>query len=43
MVKFANSKECTGCSACYASCGRGAISMVADAEGFLQPVIDEAK
>ena len=35
--------DCSGCSACYASCGRGAISMVADGEGFLQPVIDEAK
>ena len=40
---LASKKLCTGCSACYASCGRGAISMVADAEGFLQPVIDEAK
>ena len=43
MVKLAGINECTGCTACYASCGRGAISMVADAEGFLQPVIDEAK
>lgn len=43
MVKLADIKDCAGCSACYASCGRSAISMKADAEGFLQPVIDEAK
>ena len=43
MVKLAGINECTGCTACYAACGRGAISMVPDTEGFLQPVIDEAK
>ena len=35
--------ECTGCTACYAVCKRGAISMLPDAEGFLQPVIDDKK
>ena len=34
---------CTGCSACYAVCAKGAILMVSDVEGFLRPVIDSAK
>ena len=40
MVKLATREQCTGCTACSACCPRGAISMVADEEGFLQPVVD---
>lgn len=36
-------KLCTGCSACYAACAKGAISMTPDAEGFSHPIIDSAK
>ncbi len=32
--------DCTGCGACYSICPVDAISMVSDAEGFLQPSID---
>lgn len=38
-----NVKECTGCGACYNSCGRGAITMQQDAEGFLYPLVDMEK
>lgn len=33
---------CTGCAACAVSCERGAITMQADAEGFLHPRINPA-
>jgi len=36
-------QECCGCSACFNSCPAGCISMVPDEEGFLYPVIDEAR
>ena len=35
-----SSKECCGCSACFAACPKKAIAMLPDAEGFLQPKID---
>lgn len=35
--------DCCGCSACYAVCPVGAISMQPNEEGFLYPVIDETK
>lgn len=40
MIKLASKEKCTGCAACYNACGRNAISMAADEEGFLFPVID---
>ena len=36
-------ENCCGCSACYATCPVGAISMVADEKGFRYPQIDEKK
>ena len=33
---------CTGCGACFAVCPAQCISMVADAEGFFRPQIDDA-
>lgn len=35
--------HCTGCSACMNACAHTAITMQKDKEGFLLPVIDEAK
>lgn len=35
--------KCTGCSACYATCPIGCISMRENAEGFIQPEIDVTK
>lgn len=33
--------DCTGCTACAAVCPTGAISMTADHEGFLRPVVSD--
>ncbi|WP_040330568.1 Coenzyme F420 hydrogenase/dehydrogenase, beta subunit C-terminal domain [Clostridium ihumii] len=42
MKQIYNSKkDCCGCTACYNSCPKNAISMLADSEGFLYPFIDE--
>ena len=35
--------NCAGCQACESTCPKHCISMVADSEGFLSPVIDETK
>ena len=34
-------RQCYGCTACFNACGTGAISMAANDEGFLEPVIDQ--
>ena len=36
-----SASECCGCSACSMACPVGAITMQADAEGFLYPVVNE--
>ena len=41
MPTLAANLLCSGCSACYASCPKGAISMIEDSEGFKRPVIDD--
>lgn len=38
---FRDKSECSGCTACYVSCPKSAITMVEDEEGFLYPKIDE--
>jgi len=43
MSKLANHHDCTGCMACYNACSHGAIEIVKDKEGFLQPVVREDK
>ena len=43
MIKLANTKNCTGCSACFNACPKSAIAMIEDAEGFLQPNINHNK
>ena len=35
--------RCTGCGACNNACPKGAISMAENREGFLSPVVNEAK
>lgn len=35
--------RCTGCSACASICNLGALSMVADSEGFLYPSLDTSR
>ena len=42
-VLYQRKEECCGCTACYASCTVGAISMIPDEEGFLYPEIDMQK
>lgn len=42
-VLFKEKTECCGCTACYAICPKGAISMVPDDEGFEYPQIDYSK
>lgn len=39
-VLFDKKEKCSGCTACYAICPRGAILMAEDKEGFLYPKID---
>lgn len=40
MIKLADHKDCTGCSACANACHHHAISMTTDGEGFLMPEIN---
>ena len=42
MLNIQHPAECSGCGACRAVCPAGAITMQADKEGFLYPVVDEA-
>ncbi|WP_443736957.1 4Fe-4S dicluster domain-containing protein, partial [Treponema sp.] len=42
-MQIENLKNCTGCSACFASCPKNAISLVPNEEGFLYPQIDSTK
>lgn len=40
MIEICPSEQCTGCTACSVACGKSAISMQPDAEGFIRPIID---
>ena len=42
MPNLVDKNHCCGCAACANKCGRNAISMRPDEEGFLHPVIDKA-
>lgn len=43
FIKIEDKELCSGCSACFSSCPKGAIEMVRDEEGFLYPKVDESK
>lgn len=40
IMDLCKTELCTGCAACVNSCPKHCIQMVADAEGFLRPVVD---
>ncbi len=40
-ILYTRKEECCGCTACYAICPKGAISMIVDEEGFDYPFINE--
>lgn len=40
MIRITDRSQCCGCSACYAVCPKGAISMVEDDLGFRYPQVD---
>ena len=42
-MKITSLTSCTGCSACYSVCGKSAITMTENSEGFLYPQIDASK
>lgn len=42
MPKLAETKYCTGCTACASACPKGCITMQADANGFLFPTVEES-
>lgn len=43
MVRLADKKDCTGCTACFSACSIGAVEMLPDAEGFLYPRVNAEK
>lgn len=43
MIELCAREVCTGCGACFNRCVKGAVSMVADEEGFAYPQIDTGK
>ena len=43
MPELCKYEGCTGCGACASACPRNCITMRADPEGFLRPVVDKAK
>lgn len=40
-ILYDRKEDCCGCTACYAICPKGAISMKEDEEGFEYPQINE--
>lgn len=42
MIQIQQKHTCCGCQTCAQACPKGCITMKADEEGFLYPVIDEA-
>lgn len=43
VVDLCKTELCTGCAACANSCPKQCIQMLTDTEGFLHPVVDEAR
>ena len=42
MIEIKHKKDCCGCHACASVCAHRAITMQADSEGFLYPVVDKS-
>ncbi len=42
MILYESKRDCCGCGACKNICPKGAVTMSADSEGFLYPVIDSS-
>ena len=42
MITIIHKKDCCGCSACATICPKHCITMQADSEGFLYPIVQEA-
>lgn len=40
MIEICDKHDCCGCTGCASVCGSGAITMTADEEGFLYPMVD---
>ena len=43
MIEIMNLQQCCGCGACAQSCPKHCITMTADNEGFLYPVVEKDK
>ena len=43
MINITDKYKCCGCTACVSACPKNCISMSADREGFLYPVVDSVK
>ena len=43
MINITDKHKCCGCTACVSACPKNCISMSADREGFLYPVVDSVK
>ena len=43
MINIKNKKDCCGCNACVQRCPKQCITMQADNEGFLYPIVDTAQ
>ncbi len=42
-VLYLRKEDCCGCTACYAICPQGAITMIPDEKGFEYPHVDKSK
>lgn len=40
MIRITDKSQCCGCTACESVCGRKAITMTEDAQGFKYPIVD---
>jgi coenzyme F420-reducing hydrogenase beta subunit len=42
MINITDKTKCSGCAACFSVCGKNAIEMKPDEEGFLYPFVDNS-
>lgn len=43
MIEIKNKQDCCGCTSCASACPKQCITMTADSEGFLYPVVDKTR